>query len=74
MPKDSIIISFLMQKAASLEQKFFSKIDFSLHAYIKTLEIQVNKGVFGKISLHAYVGRNSVSSIGQNQSLTSLLN
>ena len=24
--------------------------------------------------IHAYVGRNSVSSIGQNQSLTSLLN
>ena len=56
MPKDSIIISFLMQKTASLEQNIFSKIDFSLHAYTKTLETPVFKGVFVKISLHkAYI-------------------
>ncbi len=42
----------MMQKLALLEEYFISKFDFGLHAYIKMLEILVNKGIFDKISLH----------------------
>ena len=56
----------------------FCKVESALYHYGDTTAFSSNAMIGMMVSLQlglsAYVGRNSVSSIGQNQSLTSLLN
>ena len=57
-----------MRHRMNVEDEYFSAIEK------RDTEILVRDHKIAEQKTHAYVGRNSVSSIGQNQSLTSLLN